>query len=1428
MTITFVPGEPSSYRLCVVQGHWRNHHIVAYGLGNNLIISTGNATSELALRKPSYQLASKGLQTIYLSQNPRALALNPTNGYLAVAYTDSVQLYAPVNEFMKDPKWHLIGGDLLIAQGSSSNGDVKNGDVKPNHYELSSIAEHLGITCIQWARNESELFIATIHRTLLVYCWNEDSQQWESHWNQHVPSMVIDLSVSSDGSTLVTRGLYDRFAKVWQRQNVGDSYVFEVAYLSHSRGTWVTQLHLRGSTLSPSPVQSRSATPGPDEIANEAASRDLRYLARASLAQESLEVVYTVTNTGQVTAWGLQEVCGHQHIKQWALINVGAGTEIVVVENTVLKTNYDVLIAFDVWSGKYQMFKVNNITSHPPSNISIVPMMTQDPIPKYTFPILSPQAPVKDLTMKNIQSHDFQVHQRPVSLVLVDYLWHRGPVKTATRDDGTHLSGATPLSLLVHDRVKNTIRLDLLEIKDDKANMQLINKFQGHGKLIQKLYKLFSRDPHANILLSTSNFSHHNYLWEPLYLGLEPNQRMSLAKRFEIDLCRTLDGCEAALQNLESNHIVKAVMISDIPSDTDGFRRHLVATIEAHNELSVWDCNSKKYDDLPAELVWRQPTPEATVRSFVVVPARHADAYFLIAIYSHSEVKLWRLDTAGGKITIADHAIDALPQDQPIHLVASFNSVNRHGNLVLVMDPTGVLRIYGVQEERPERLQWQLNHEIDTGVAKASRIHGSDVVDKVAVVDSLGSHLLIWHTQLGVLEYEEEFSSEYGAVADLDWTFVAASLATEGGATATNAILSVGFDRFVFLYTQLRYDYTNKVPTFAVIEKVDISDYTSHCIGDSIWLDGCYLVIGCGNQFFIDDKWIRLAGNSALDLTIRELVLPGRDEGVVYDVNYLVAVLNGPLPVYHPQVLVQCLFMSQYDFVQEVFLRLFNGLRTDSVEWDLGLNLVESAQKNGLSRPKRARSTTPDPTDDGTIDVFTTFNLSVADLLITALNTTTLPLLTRKQQATLVLLVTIVTELRPLLVSLDDNGLRFLMGFKLFLMNPKQHKLLMRDVLWALHCDNKEMILGVVERDYFKGQATWNNIKATGLVYWADSHKLAGMLEQAARLQFGDTRTPEGFVAAIYLALRKKQILLGLWRTVSHEEKTKMLKFLANDFNEPRWRLAANKNAYVLMGKHRYMDAAGFFLLGESPGEACAVIANKVGDVELALALAKLWQFSLSNHDSLAVVSTIENYVVPDTLATGSRWMALWVFWQLQQKELSVQALIKPPIDMFVAHAGQFSDRCRDLYLTNPAPPATAHSFLRDDPVLALLFDNLRQSKINYHHGAKGVSPLEEFAFIVKVSSIYTRMGCDYLAMVLLQHWQFQHELVVAEPTSPAMRRVLISDLASLPMQRRISISDLKDRPAPLAPATTPQLTKNKAPPPQTEFQEADLLAFDF
>jgi rabconnectin-3a len=78
--------------------------------------------------------------------------------------------------------------------------------------------------------------------------------------------------------------------------------------------------------------------------------------------------------------------------------------------------------------------------------------------------------------------------------------------------------------------------------------------------------------------------------------------------------------------------------------------------------------------------------------------------------------------------------------------------------------------------------------------------------------------------------------------------------------------------------------------------------------------------------------------------------------------------------------------------------------------------------------------------------------------------------------------------------------------------------------------------------------------------------------EVIARNQYmaGDDRDPSKS-CLLYFALGKVRLVHGLWKQAAwHPEQKLMLKFLSNDFDDPRWRTAALKNAYALLSKQRF------------------------------------------------------------------------------------------------------------------------------------------------------------------------------------------------------------------------------------------------------------------
>lgn len=56
-----------------------------------------------------------------------------------------------------------------------------------------------------------------------------------------------------------------------------------------------------------------------------------------------------------------------------------------------------------------------------------------------------------------------------------------------------------------------------------------------------------------------------------------------------------------------------------------------------------------------------------------------------------------------------------------------------------------------------------------------------------------------------------------------------------------------------------------------------------------------------------------------------------------------------------------------------------------------------------------------------------------------------------------------------------------------------------------------------------------------------------------------------------YFALHKKAVVQGLWRMASwNREQRATQKILANNFDDPKWRTSALKNAYALLSKRRF------------------------------------------------------------------------------------------------------------------------------------------------------------------------------------------------------------------------------------------------------------------
>ncbi|KAG9337028.1 hypothetical protein JZ751_029887 [Albula glossodonta] len=145
----------------------------------------------------------------------------------------------------------------------------------------------------------------------------------------------------------------------------------------------------------------------------------------------------------------------------------------------------------------------------------------------------------------------------------------------------------------------------------------------------------------------------------------------------------------------------------------------------------------------------------------------------------------------------------------------------------------------------------------------------------------------------------------------------------------------------------------------------------------------------------------------------------------------------------------------------------------------------------------------------------------------------------------------------------------------------------------------------------------WSELRAMGVGWWVRNiNTLRRMVEKVAKAAFQRKSDPLD-AALFYLAMKKKAVLWGLFRS-QHDEK--MTQFFSHNFSEDRWRKSALKNAFSLLGKQRFEQAAGFFLLAGALKDAIEVCLEKLEDIQLAMVVARLYE---SDYESSATCKGI-------------------------------------------------------------------------------------------------------------------------------------------------------------------------------------------------------------
>ena len=229
--------------------------------------------------------------------------------------------------------------------------------------------------------------------------------------------------------------------------------------------------------------------------------------------------------------------------------------------------------------------------------------------------------------------------------------------------------------------------------------------------------------------------------------------------------------------------------------------------------------------------------------------------------------------------------------------------------------------------------------------------------------------------------------------------------------------------------------------------------------------------------------------------------------------------------------------------------------------------------------------------------------------------------------------------------SLDENGLRYFMASSYFIHLGKPELISSRDCSWAYFSESQDYILDTLTKAV-GGKICWKDARNMGLGFWiSNANTLKQSFETIARNQYWGTDGVHDPVACslYYFALKKKNVLLGLWKLASHHaEQSAMLKFLSNNFDDERWKNAALKNAFALLGKQRYEYAAAFFLLGNKLKDAVNVCLKQLEDPQLAICICRIYE----GENGPILNEIIQTNLLPAACKAGDRWLSC-ILWSL-------------------------------------------------------------------------------------------------------------------------------------------------------------------------------------
>ena len=689
-------------------------------------------------------------------------------------------------------------------------------------------------------------------------------------WSRRLPKPVKIAKFSHDASLIASTSYYDSLIKIWRRQSFGSEDTrFDFTYLPHPAA--VTGICWR----------------------------------KGREGEHAIDILYSICADNKVRVWAAMDVHGLQALQLWA--------EIDMLESIQPRLNKSLIRSDD----RYAFF---------------INAKDFDVISQRLLKAVSGDGEANVHALEHLSEI---AYRKPDVCVVLDANGHMSAwgienigckVRTATNNFNiTHVDDlGIPIKHGATAHENNVQFLTFCEESPKSVFSLLVHHFDGRIQWLEgRPDKLFDQSPRSNRIEEKA-----------LWTGHEDQIKKIVRNTSGCSLISRTSANEGLIWKQRSKNT--GLMLTRASSLNCPEHIHRTCLLQEgdfvvnlhHEKVTLWDARSS-IATLVASCDYEvEGKPLCLI--LLPAPSKELTAVYLATISSRMKGVVWEVQLPSGprrsfvgtgqpnmkqictfETEVQEDLTFVLPVDPAGSPLVTSGSLDTFARDVAVSyTDKGVLRTWtAALGLGTSTVDWLVTSTVETGVVKPS-LASTSSIRKSAVVDSSRTGLTIWDMGSGQLEYDMEYKVQ-DQVQDLDWS----------STPDDQSILAVGFPHKVVVLAQMRFDYLSTGPAWAPIREIQIKESTPHPIGDSTWLGSGNLVIGAGNQLFVYDKNVVTSDDMITDLSV-----PVHHHKAM-DLFKLVTFLNGPLPLFHPQFLGQCILAGKITLVQRIIIGLHKALQ---------------------------------------------------------------------------------------------------------------------------------------------------------------------------------------------------------------------------------------------------------------------------------------------------------------------------------------------------------------------------------------------------------------------------------------------------------------------------------------------------------------------